>query len=89
MFEIEKGVPLPDRRAGGPKGKSKYPWASMQVGDSFTAASRGPTKTGMQNKTQNSLSASARHWALNSGNRTFRVSTRIIDENTVRCWRVA
>jgi len=29
-IKIEKGVPVPDRR-----GNNKYPWADMEVGDSF------------------------------------------------------
>lgn len=33
MFKIEKNVPLPT----GPHGNTKYPFASMQVGDSFFA----------------------------------------------------
>ena len=32
MFEIEKKVPVPERRAGP---KNKYPFYEMKVGDSF------------------------------------------------------
>lgn len=38
-YKIEKGVPVPPHRAGaGAKGQSKYPFGTMNVGDSFTAA---------------------------------------------------
>lgn len=32
MIEIEKGVPMPADAGQGP---SKYPWALMEIGDSF------------------------------------------------------
>lgn len=34
-YEIEKDVPLPSRNS---TGRSRYPWAEMEVGDSFFAA---------------------------------------------------
>jgi len=34
MFEIEKGVPLPERRQSG----SVYPFRFMEVGDSFVVS---------------------------------------------------
>ena len=34
---IERGVPIPKPRAGA-RGASKYPFAQMKVGDSFTVA---------------------------------------------------
>jgi hypothetical protein len=33
-ISIDKNIPLPPRRGGG---VSKYPWATMKVGDSFLA----------------------------------------------------
>ena len=32
-YRVEKGVPLP--LSAGQKGKNKYPWYEMEVGDSF------------------------------------------------------
>ncbi|MCW2286877.1 hypothetical protein M2323_004690 [Rhodoblastus acidophilus] len=32
-IKVEKGIAIPESRGGG--GKSKYPWASLGVGDSF------------------------------------------------------
>jgi len=36
MVKIEKGVPIPKR--GGAGGNRKYPWLTMEVGDSFVMA---------------------------------------------------
>ena len=35
-FKLEKDVPMPSRASGG--GKPKYPWSSMEEGDSFFVA---------------------------------------------------
>lgn len=35
MFEIEKNLPLPERQRGTPGRNAKYPFAKLEVGDSF------------------------------------------------------
>jgi len=37
MFEIEKGIPVPVVKRGGPGRPSIFPLEQMQVGDSFLA----------------------------------------------------
>ena len=39
MFEIEKGIPIPPKTVNG-RGKTKYPFKSMEVGDSFFVGSQ-------------------------------------------------
>ena len=90
MYNVEKSVPIPTRERGGRRGETKYPWADMKIGDSFAVPARGPTKTLQQDKAQNSLATSARHWGLLHGSKDFKVTTRLVDEGKfVRCWRVA
>lgn len=55
MFNIEKGVPKPT----GLKGVRKYPFADMQVNDSFFVPTNDATGT------QNSLRSSARKYQKN------------------------
>lgn len=42
-FKIEKKVPVPPRA----KRSCKYPWDSMEVGDSFVVGQDGPGKSAM------------------------------------------
>ena len=90
MFEIEKSIPIPTRRRGGQRGETKYPWADMKIGDSFSVPARGPTKTRQQDLAQNTLATSARYWAIVNQKNTFKVTTRLSDDRKfVRCWRTA
>lgn len=34
-FAIEKGIPIPEQNYSGKRGKPHYPFAEMEVGDSF------------------------------------------------------
>ena len=86
QITIEKNVPLPKPRMRG--GVTVYPFPQMEVGDSFALPrDRGQTLTGSC-KTQNILSSCARNYAKKH-NPEARFSIRLIDENTVRVWRVA
>ena len=88
MFVIIKDAPMPTRARGGRRGECKYPWASMEVGDAFDVPARGPTKSGKQDLAQNSLTTSARTWAMINGKDAYRVTTYLVDGGkTVRCWR--
>jgi hypothetical protein len=74
-FEIDKNVPLPPN-AGKPGG-GKYPWASMEIGDSFFA----PGKVGARVAT-----------AGKRGGGQSKFTIRTVTENGVRgvrVWRIA
>ena len=43
-FKIEKGVPVPPRN-GGRGAPEKYPFSSMEVGDSFLAPEKAQSST--------------------------------------------
>ena len=45
-WNIESDIPIPPRAAG--KRSSKYPWDSLEVGDSFTFEATDPLKTAKQ-----------------------------------------
>ncbi len=62
---IEKGVPFVCGRARANAARTKYPWAEMEVGDSFLAPS---------DKTLNAMSTACSYHSRKSG-RTFRAST--------------
>ena len=87
MFEIEKGIPIPavQRRAAG---SSKYPFASLEVGDSFFVAatpSEGESQNEASDRVFNSLSGS-KYRAKKHLNRDF--TARVVDGG-VRVWRTA
>lgn len=68
---IEKGIPIPE-----PIGHTSiYPFAEMEVGDSFVA----PVGRGR-------AAASAHYWGKKL-NRRF--TCRIIDRNSTRIWRIS
>lgn len=84
MFEIDKDIPVAPRNATKP---ATYPFAQMEVGDSF-AAPRDLGLYGKIDKRQNIIGASARGYARRH-NPSAQFTVRLIDENTVRCWRIA
>jgi len=72
-FEVEKDIEIPAKRHG----PSKYPWAEMEVGDSFFVEGPAP-------KTQRCL-------AVCAGGQRRRHGTRFTTrqcENGVRVWRI-
>lgn len=87
---IKNAPPVPEkiRSRGRP---SLYPFAQMAVGDAFDAPrdlgrilnSRGEMTS---DKRQTSVSSSACSYARKHGGK---FTVRLIDENTVRCWRIA
>jgi len=72
MFEIEKNVPLPERKAN----TSKYPFNSMEIGDSFAVPAD------IKGTVMNAATTSGRYHGK-------KFSARQIDENTARIWRTA
>ena len=85
IITIEKGVPMPKNGAGR---HSIYPFAQMEIGDSFAVPNdmgEFPSRTSRRQKT---ISGSAASWAKRH-NPAAKFATHVIDGNTVRCWRVA
>lgn len=78
QYAIEKGLPIPDTMT---QRATKYPFAKMEVGDSFFI----PLTTQPKASARSSLYMSIR--AFNkANNKDFEVITRIID-NGMRVWR--
>lgn len=73
---VQKKVPMPPiiRRGMNGTGRPKYPWAAMEIGDSFAF----PTNIGRQ-----SYAAAIQ---ASKGGKKFRVARY---EQHYRCWRVA
>lgn len=75
MYVIEKNIPVP------PGNHSKYPFAKMEVGDSFLVKSEG--------KEPKNLISSIRQASYNCTKKSgMKFRARIEGEN-VRVWRVA
>lgn len=76
-YEIEKGVPVPKNAAGYSRlGRRKYPFAQMEIGDSFAFS---------DNTKQNTAGAAVFRENKRSD---FKFVTRKVD-GVIRCWRVA
>lgn len=74
MIRIDKGVPVPPRKAG--KGAElKYPWPHLSPGDSFF----------VQNANRNSIYAGARNWSKKIG---YKFTCRS-EPGGIRVWRVS
>ncbi len=69
-YEIEKNVPVPEQG-----GRSQYPFADMQVGDSFFAEGKKPEQ----------LQNAATHWRKKKG---WKFAARK-ESNGARIWRVS
>ena len=71
MIDVEKNIPLPPPARGNGE---KYPWRSMNVGDSFFIPGASSRKTGAHTNA--------------AGKRTgFKFTSRAVDGG-VRIWRV-
>lgn len=75
MIRVDKGLPLPGR---GGAANGKYPWRSMQVGDSFLVKSQDEAEC---------ASCAARRFATYHGI-TFRTTRRSV-AGGYRIWRTA
>lgn len=82
-YKIEKKVPIPTQK-GRRRGTSKYPFAEMNVGDSFTIPYDKNKDTYWTKQT--SLKQSARRWALLNGKKWDFQTTK--EEHTIRIWRI-
>lgn len=86
-FKIERGVPMPKIHVS----RSSYPFAEMEVGDSFAVPLSGDLasagKNGDYDRTQVRVrSAACSHQRRHGGKFSVRVNKA---EGVLRCWRVA
>lgn len=87
MFEIIKNTELPPLKAG-KGGVAIYPFAAMEVGDGFDAPrDMGEGKTGADRR-RNSIGVCANRWAKRH-NPTAKFTTRLLNDDFVRCVRIA
>jgi hypothetical protein len=87
-FTITKNIPIPP--VSGKGRDALYPFAQMDIGDSFAAPAEGYTKTGKPRtaeRVRGVLVNCARGYAAKH-NPTAKFATRVIG-NTVRVWRTA
>ncbi len=84
-IKIEKGVPIVGSR-GGQYDVVHYPWAAMEISDSFMIAMNGADKRTVEKK-QSSLSR-AGYLFVKKHQPSSRFVTRQVDGG-VRVWRVA
>lgn len=80
-YKIEKGIPIPHNRGK----KSKYPFFDMEIGDSFEVKVVG-------DKTPEKLAMSIRNCYYNIVRnnkqlKEWKFTIKVMDEETVRCWR--
>jgi len=80
-FKIEKNVPIPARRGGGPP--NKYPWRDMEVGDSFFVPANGKSR----NALMRALTSSTQSKSLARDGLKFTARTDA-EANGVRVWRI-
>lgn len=77
-------LPIPPRQHSG----MHYPFDDMAVGDHFDRPrDRGVTENNSDRR-QKSIMAAAKAWRKRRGS-DAQFTTRLIDDNTVRCWRVS
>lgn len=94
MFTIDKNVPPPPKGHGGPAGRpSKYPFASMEVGDSFLVPYPREARTSdeavkLWQATKNLITNAVSQYKIRTGNRSQQYTTRAEDSG-VRVWRIA
>jgi len=94
MYEVSKDIPPPPKGAGRASGRpSKYPFASMEIGDSFLvpyprAAKDEAAAVELRRKTKNTITNAAHQYKIRSGNRSQDYTTHASEEG-VRVWRIA
>jgi len=87
MYDIIKNAEIPNPEHRGQGRVAIYPFAKMEKGDGFDA----PRDQGMHNgcdRRQNNISTSANRYVKHH-NPTAKFTVRLLDENTVRCVRIA
>ena len=79
-FNIDKNVAPPTEPVGP---RRKYPFASMEAGDSFFV----PCEAGEKPKVLNNIASGARHYRTRRNLAQHHACRQV--EGGVRCWRVA
>lgn len=83
---IEHGIPMPQPAKQGGR-RARYPFAAMEVGDSFSVELAVENYPDGSDKAQQRIMCAAAAWKRKNG-RDF--STQIDrDAGVVRCWRIA
>lgn len=81
-YEVAPGVDMPKRdvgRAGFARGRTKYPWEKMAVGDSFSAPAAERRNL-----------ATAAYWNTRTSSHRYALRSMIEDGvERVRCWRIS
>jgi hypothetical protein len=94
MFTIDKNVPPPPNARDGRGGRpSKYPFASMEIGDSFLVPYPREARTSdeaveLRRATKNIITSAVSQYKIRTGNRSQKYTTRAEDSG-VRVWRIA
>lgn len=95
-YELHSNIPAPEPRVAGRPAAVKYPFADMQVGQSFydpSTVDEGKTLADVQSAQIDRLRSAANRWRKTSNNKShqFRVDvyTDANGANFVGCWRVA
>lgn len=81
----DPGPVPPIRRGSRP---IKYPFAQMAVGQAFDVPRCGKRDSDHGCLTQRNVSSCANQWRKRH-NPSAKFTVRVIDEHTVRCWRIA
>jgi len=80
QIKIEKNVPMPKRKLGNPR-TSRYPWDTMEVGDSFVFPNKVKRTTAMS-LSYRTGKITGKRFAIRSVNEGIRV-WRLRDDGTV------
>ena len=85
-YEIIKNAEIPTKRRAGRL--SIYPFASLDVGDGFDAPRDMGKYPNGKDRRRNSMAVSAISY-VKRHNTSAKFTVRILDENTIRCVRIA
>lgn len=81
MYEIQKEIPLPNRSGNTTERPNKYPFASMEIGDSFEVGPEDKTPSGaFRAQTAASLYSKKVKYSV-------QFATRKTEGNKLRVWR--
>ena len=95
-YELHSNIPAPEARSAGRPAAVKYPFADMQVGNSFfepSAATEDKVLADVQSAQIDRLRSAAARWRKTSGNNAHQFRVDVYADGSgnafVGCWRVA
>ena len=89
QFMIDEGIPIPPKHGGGSTRQPKYPFAQMEVGDSF-AIPLGDKKVKGTYTSAMRLRSAATNFKRRNDDNTWDFTVRtLVEEGLVRIWRIA